>query len=522
VRLIALIPWLFLTVLAIASPVRADDAGDCHGGTDDDAIITACSNLIAAGNGTSDELALAYLDRGRAYGDKGDTDSEMADLDKAIELDPKNTDAYSTRATAYGDKGNYDSEIADESKVIELDPQNETAYYNRGTAYAGKGDNDSAIADEDKAIGLNAEDTDAYVERGIAYDNKGNHDQAIADYSKAIELNPSDEIAYYDRAIAYGGKDDYDSAIADYSKAIDLKSDDGEAYYGRGDAYAVKNDKDKALADLREAVRLIPETDADHGQAADRIAELEKEAVPPAPSPAAALGRRVALVIGNSDYAAVGKLINPPRDADAIASALTDDGFDVTRAADVGHADFVAAIKQFEDAAADADWAVIYYAGHGLQLDGVNYLIPVDAKLAADRDVQDEAVPLGRVLEAVSGAHKLGLIIVDACRNNPFLANMRIAGGKRSALTRGLARIEPQGTTLVEFSARDGQEAEDGDDGGNSPFAAALVKRLSSPGLEVGKLLRQVHEDVLTLTKNQQEPMFWGNLPADDVFFRPE
>jgi uncharacterized caspase-like protein len=217
----------------------------------------------------------------------------------------------------------------------------------------------------------------------------------------------------------------------------------------------------------------------------------------------------------------VGKLVNPPRDADAIAAALTDDGFDVTRAEDVGHADFVAAIKQFEDAAADADWAVIYYAGHGLQLDGVNYLIPVDAKLVADRDVQDEAVPLGRVLEAVGGVHKLGLIIVDACRNNPFLANMHIAGGKRAALTRGLARIEPQGSTLVEFSARDGQEAEDGDDGGNSPFAAALVKRLSSPGLEVGKLLRQVHEDVLTATKNQQEPMFWGNLPADDVFFKP-
>jgi tetratricopeptide (TPR) repeat protein len=521
VRLVALFPWLCLAAFAVAAPASADDAGDCHAGTDDDAIVTACSNLIAAGNGTSEELAQAYLDRGRAYGDKGDADNEMADLDKAIELDPKNADAYATRGSAYGDKGDYDSEIGDETKAIELDPENATAYYDRGSAYESKGDNDNAIADEDKAIEIGAEETDPYVERGIAYDNKGDHDHAIADYSKAIELDPSDEIAYYDRAIADGGKDDYDAAIADYGKAIELKSDDGEAYYGRGDAYAAKNDKDKALADLREAVRLIPETDADHGKAADRIAELEKELAPPAPTPAVALVRRVALVIGNSDYAAVGKLVNPPRDADAIASALTDDRFDVTRAADLSHADFVAAIKRFEDAAADADWAVIYYAGHGLQLDGVNYLIPVDAKLAADRDVQDEAVPLGRVLEAVSGAHKLGLIIVDACRNDPFLANMHFAGGKRAALSRGLARIEPQGTTLVEFSARDGQEAEDGDDGGNSPFAAALVKRLAAPGLEVGKLLRQVHEDVLAATSNQQEPMFWGNLPAEDVFFRP-
>jgi uncharacterized caspase-like protein len=126
-----------------------------------------------------------------------------------------------------------------------------------------------------------------------------------------------------------------------------------------------------------------------------------------------------------------------------------------------------------------------------------------------------------RQMMAVGGARKFGLIVVDACRNNPFLTSMRYSSAARAARTRGLARVEPQGTTLVEFSARDGQVALDGDPTGTSPFAAALAKRLPTPGLEVGKLLRLVREDVLAATANQHEPMFSGNIPGEDMFFRP-
>jgi uncharacterized caspase-like protein len=107
------------------------------------------------------------------------------------------------------------------------------------------------------------------------------------------------------------------------------------------------------------------------------------------------------LVIGNSAYAAIGDLSNPSRDAEAIAKALIDDGFEVARANDLTRAGFIATLNQFADAARNADWATIYFAGHGLELDGVNYLVPVDAKLIADRDVQDEAIPLDRVINAV-------------------------------------------------------------------------------------------------------------------------
>ncbi len=258
---------------------------------------------------------------------------------------------------------------------------------------------------------------------------------------------------------------------------------------------------------------------ADDRQLQAAIAHLHGGAAPEVAS-TPQLGKRVALVIGNSNYSAVGALANPQHDADAIAAALKSDGFDVTTTDNVTRADFIAAINGFADRVAASDWAVIYFAGHGLQIDGVNYLVPIDAKLSADRDVPDEAIALDRLVTAVSGARKLGLVIVDACRNNPFLVKMRFTTTARAALTRGLARVTTEGTTLVEFSARDGQEALDGDATGNSPFAAALAKRMATPGLEVGKLFREIREDVLAATENRQEPMFSGSLPADDMFFR--
>src|SRR5262249_46517329 len=118
------------------------------------------------------------------------------------------------------------------------------------------------------------------------------------------------------------------------------------------------------------------------------------------------------------------------------------------------------------------------------------------------------------------GAKKLRLIILDACRNNPFVSDMRMTVASR-AIHRGLARVEPSGGTLVAYAAKGGQEAVDGDGTTNSPFAAALVKRLTTPGLEVGKLFRLVHDDVLAATDRAQEPFVYGALPGEDFFFRP-
>jgi uncharacterized caspase-like protein len=135
--------------------------------------------------------------------------------------------------------------------------------------------------------------------------------------------------------------------------------------------------------------------------------------------------KRVALVVGNSAYQHAPALPNPARDARAMAAMFEKGGYAVVTAQyDAGNLQFKRAIRQFEDAAADADVAVIYYAGHGIEIHGVNYLVPVDAKLASDRDADDEAITLDRLVEAADGAKRLRLVILDACRDNPFVKTM--------------------------------------------------------------------------------------------------
>lgn len=240
---------------------------------------------------------------------------------------------------------------------------------------------------------------------------------------------------------------------------------------------------------------------------------------PFAPAPARAESR-VALVIGNGHYAAVSRLDNPPRDAAAVAAALKNAGFaSVDIESDLTREAMIKVLQRFEVEAEKADWAVIYFAGHGLEVGGVNYLVPVDAKLVSDKAVQDEAVSLDRLLSAIEGARKLKLVILDACRDDPFVTQMRRTSAGRS-VGRGLGPIEPEGGTLVAYSAKHGQIALDGN-GANSPFVTALVTRLREPGLEINKLFRVVRDDVLSATGKLQEPYQYGSLPGEDFYFLP-
>jgi uncharacterized caspase-like protein len=246
-------------------------------------------------------------------------------------------------------------------------------------------------------------------------------------------------------------------------------------------------------------------------------------ALPPVVSqaPAAIRETRVALVIGNARYAAYSPLKNPPNDARAVASALRSAGFKkVVSTENLTRAELVAALQAFQDEADRADWAVIYFSGHGIEVGGVNYVVPTDARLKTDRDISDEAVSLDRLMASVGRTRKLGMVILDACRENPFLASMRWTVASRSA-TKGLGPVEPSRATLVVYAAKDGALAQDGA-GSNSPFAAALVKHLGTPRLEVSKLFRLVTDDVLEATGQQQQPFTYGSLPGrEDFYFRP-
>ena len=222
--------------------------------------------------------------------------------------------------------------------------------------------------------------------------------------------------------------------------------------------------------------------------------------------------KRVALVIGNSAYRGAPKLVNPANDAEAVSILLKSAGFDVVETRqNLDINDMRRAVRDFSDRTLDADIAVVFYAGHGIEVDGSNYLVPVDAKLDRDIDVDDETVSLDRVLKVIEPAKRLRLVILDACRDNPFVRMMRRTTASRE-ITRGLARVEPvTSDTLIAFAAKAGSTAADGG-GVNSPFTAALLRHLVTPGLDVRLAFGQVRDDVMKATGNRQEPFVYGSL----------
>ncbi len=239
-------------------------------------------------------------------------------------------------------------------------------------------------------------------------------------------------------------------------------------------------------------------------------------------SAAANAEKRVALVIGNASYKAVAPLPNPKKDARDVAAALRAAAFtEVVEHYDLGMREMLRVLAQFEDKATSADWAMVYYAGHGIEVDGRNYLVPIDAELKRATDVEDETVALDRVLARIARAGKLQLVILDSCRFNPFKQRM-LGTGTRAISERGLGRVEPaQPNVIVAYAARDGQVALDGKAGDNSPYARALVKYLDEPGLELQRFFRKVREDVMAETGGQQRPYEYGSLVGPDLFLKP-
>ena len=228
--------------------------------------------------------------------------------------------------------------------------------------------------------------------------------------------------------------------------------------------------------------------------------------------PVALAAGRVALVVGNGTYAAIGALPNPGNDAADMASALGRLGFDVTTVRDADLAGMNESLRLFARASAGADVAVVFFAGHGLEVDGVNYLVPVDARLERDTDVEYEALALDRVLRATSGA-ALRVVILDACRNNPLARSMQRTGAARSVSRGSFGELDEAllgEETLVAYAAAAGTTAADGD-GRNSPYTTALLAYLEQP-LELSALFRRVRAQVLQATDGEQRPHEYGSL----------
>ena len=228
---------------------------------------------------------------------------------------------------------------------------------------------------------------------------------------------------------------------------------------------------------------------------------------------------RVALVVGNGAYAAIGALPNPSNDATDVAAALGRLGFDVTTVRDADRAGMSEALRVFTRESAGADVSLVFYAGHGLEMDGVNYLVPVDAQLERDTDVRFEAVELDDVLAATTGAG-LRIVILDACRNNPLARSMQRTGASRNVSRGSFGELDENllgDETLVAYAAAAGTTAADGT-GRNSPYTTALLEYLEQP-LEIGILFREVRGRVLEETGGEQRPHEYASL-LDEHYLR--
>jgi tetratricopeptide (TPR) repeat protein len=526
---------------------------------------------------------VAFKSRAVAYGKKSDVAAQIRDYGEVIRLKPLDTQALFSRGTVYYQSKDYIKSIDDFTSVIKLQPDSSAAYVRRGEARSSNGDGDLAFADFDMALQIQPGNWAALGDRAGIFKKRGLMDRALADLNEAIKVNPTvfyqvyemrgdillergnaegaiedftravggaglwKRFPYLKRGNAYMSIGDLDRAMSDYDQANKtLFGQDAkflQAKVKRGIAEEKRGNRDDAISDYKASLELEAKDDLDRQAiktARERLAELSGEKPVTAPIkegstspsnkvtavatierlPAVSHDRRIALVIGNSRYKNAPVLSNPSRDAATVADALKLIGFEtVILQTDLDREALLLSLRDFARQAETADWAMVYYAGHGMEVGGINYLVPVDAKISVDRDIGFEAVPLEQVLNAAERAKKLRLVILDACRDNPFANQMKrtLTVASRS-VSRGLAAVEPDAGTLVVYAAKDGETAFDGDDV-NSPFAVAFVKNLQRPGLEVRRLFDFVRDDVMEATERKQKPFSYGSISGKQDFY---
>ncbi len=233
--------------------------------------------------------------------------------------------------------------------------------------------------------------------------------------------------------------------------------------------------------------------------------------------------KRVALVIGNGSYSAIPSLDNPLRDAELIAEKLRKVGFDVDLALDSDYFTLIQHVRSFGHRASGADAALFYYAGHGLQADGSNYLLPVDARLDRVADLPYQTLPLSLVMSELEFADaKINLVVFDACRDNPLTRSLVGKSGTRNIdISKGLASVRRASGTFIAYATAPGEVAYDGQGTRNSPFTRALADWIEKPDLEIALMFRRVREQVVAATKGNQVPWVEEAI-LGDFYFQPK
>jgi tetratricopeptide (TPR) repeat protein len=553
-----LVPTVLLVVSAVApavaGPTLSDDLETCRNKQAEDkaARVQACERVIADGQASAKDVGLANAVRGQAFMQKRNYDKAIAAFSAAHDADPDDVNILYARGFAYEAKGDNDNAMADYNSVLAKRPKAFNAIYFRGTLYMRKNALQSALDDFNAALNIKPDLYRALADRGHlrtvtkdfdgaladfaeaerinptapmalnyrcqTYAAMGQFDKALADCNSVIEKAPKDLFAVTSRADAEQAKGDLTAALKDYNFVLGLNPNHVRAHTGRGQLFEKKHDLAQARADYRSAAfALTPFDNFDLGLARQIARERLAALTPQAPASTDKV-RKIALIIGNGAYKNVQELGNPPRDAKLIAAALKDVGFQtVTLSNDLTRDKFFETLRAFADDAEKADWAVVYYAGHGFEIGGVNYLVPVDARLAADKDAETEAVALEQVIAAVGGARKLRLVMLDACRDNPFAPTMQRTM-ELKLVDKGFSNIEPAAGFMVVYAAKHGETALDGD-GVDSPFATAVARDIKEPHVEVRKLFDLVRDDVWSASRHQQQPFTYGSPPGREDFY---
>lgn len=225
---------------------------------------------------------------------------------------------------------------------------------------------------------------------------------------------------------------------------------------------------------------------------------------------------RIALVIGNADYEK-DRLDNPVNDATDIAGAFAELGFEVTLLQNQNKREMEDAIEAFSKKLRKGSVGVFYYAGHGMQFNGENYLIPINAKLRNQKDASYDAVPLGIILNAMEASENLwNAVIIDACRDNPFYRRWN-----RSTNTKGLSAVTPPNATIIAYATKAGSVADDGEGQRNSPFTSALLEKIKTPNQDIRLMFGDVIELVAQKTGKKQVPWTEGNLIGRNFYLNP-
>ena len=505
---------LWGALASIPAAAQGTDVNACKARKGADAV-GACSRLIDLGKSNGLTLYLHYNDRGGAYQSLEDHQRAIEDFSKAINLDRNLPYSFINRGVSWAKQGAFDRAISDFAEALRADPKNARAYNNRGGAHRDRGEFELAMTDFNRAIALDPKLADALFNRGTVHMQRAQYNRAIADYTTVIRQNHKDILAFAARGQAWSSKEDDKRAQADFKSALALPATDQQS----GEVKEAVRELLRALLEKRAALKkaALDKQEALQKQVAlEKQAALEKEerSVAPAISPPIGdqrLSDRFALVIGNGAYLDdLGRLANPTNDATDVAKALQDLGFKVTLGLDLGHAEMRRMITSFAHAARGSETAVVFFAGHGFQYGGVNYLAPIDASITDEENIAKH-VSLDTVMADLKAERGFRILIIDACRNNlavEKLAVRQVEGSPSVLVKRGLSPVTITttwvgGGMLVAFASLPGDIASDGA-GRNSPFTHALVKHLGTPRLELRRLFIRVRAEVLAATGGQQ------------------